>query len=355
VIYYNSLWIKSFGGIEIVYTAKSNKIRELDSAVGKVNTTFINVTVPRTIDSFVNATEAFDAVLASDYSKSAKLLDQWLPIFIQVMLMLLAIVGAFAIYKNNRIFLAIVAVLVVILFFVVLVSAVSGTIISLLISDYCVGGIDNHTMTIISSFIEDQCEQDMVEYYLFGVYHNISCDPFPQFLEILNFSIFNVTEQLRNDTNNSYLNDTLYRLIIANNAATNLSHPEGTVEFYYNTTALICGEVAYGLTMLSTIWEWLTGMLFIYLMVFFYTWNRIKLVFPDKYNLIDDDEDVQLKKKYNEKSARKVHNPHDNDCTCGCFSFAFFMFILWGAMLLGFILVMSIGSTDHTVPRLVHK
>jgi len=192
VRYRNSL-VTGTNIIQQQITNKNGNVNNIKKNIAAINTTIVgNVTIPPVILDIGNATNTLTSVLSNPQTLLIQDLERWLPYTIFGIIILLSIFGIFSVFKEMKIFYAICAILIIIMFLFVLSYAVTGSILSLVLSDYCVGGIDNHTSVIINGFVKDNCTNEALKYYLFCNWPNSTCNPFPAFLTELN----NITNTL---------------------------------------------------------------------------------------------------------------------------------------------------------------
>jgi len=201
------------------------------------------------------------------------------------------------------------------MFIFVLVYSTSGSILSLLLSNYCVGGVDNHTVIIVDGFVEENCTRETLKNYLFCKWDDARCNPFPEFLNEINITIDELVNKRNNDSNNpdaKYWNQTIAILTNLYNSVVILEQCGSTQQTYIQTTQLLCYDTATNLVYLASSWQILTGLIFIYLMISFYSWNRIAIKYNPEYKLIhdkDEDQDIPLKKpskRYFDNVGKKI-------------------------------------------------
>jgi len=343
---------------------KKDNVNDLQKFVSSLNTTLVNMAIPFVIDDIKNATNTFDNILSSPQSKVVQDVDRWLPITILVLICATCIFGIFAIARENRLYFAIVSVLIILMFIFVLVYATSGSILSLLLSNYCVGGVDNHTVIIIDGLVKENCTREVLKNYLFCKWDNAECDPFPHFLSLLNTSIDEFVKKRTNDSNNpdvKYWNQTIDTLNDIYKSVIKLQQCGSTQITFLQTTTLLCYDTATNLVYLASTWQILTGLIFIHLMITFYSWNRIALKYNPEYKLIhDNDDNIPLMKTNKHFDNHQVKDGKRGlkrsttdlcDWSPGCFSFLIVMAIVILGMATFVILVYFFGSTDAYISR----
>jgi len=101
----------------------------LKKNIAAINTTIVgNVTIPPVILDIGNATNTLTSVLSNPQTLLIQDLERWLPYTIFGIIILLSIFGIFSVFKEMKIFYAICAILIIIMFLFVLSYAVTGSI-----------------------------------------------------------------------------------------------------------------------------------------------------------------------------------------------------------------------------------
>jgi len=362
VIYYNSIW-PNFNTISKVIEETSTNSKTTISKYRIINASVVNLTIPEGIKNINESTFYISNLITSNFD-IANLLDRFVPILIFSVIILLSGASIYGILFERKILLGIISALLIIMFVITLISAVTGNIISLFLSNYCVAGVDSQTQSIVNGVILQNCTKQTIEYYISCKYVNDSCNPFPTAKLIIDESIVNLTAKINNDTSNPdslYWNATLKNLKDLNGTLYVLSNCQKSQNSYKHTTQDLCGPVSSNLIMLSAFWDLSTGLLFIYFMLLMFSWNRIKSRYDENgYELIDTDlenkQTLSKKEIYNMKSRRMSSSNfrmiEPNDCTGKCFGFISVIFFFWALMITAVILIYVFGvSANQTVAR----
>jgi len=139
-----------------------------------------------------------------------------------------------------------------------------------------------------------------------------------------------------------------------NSSVERLSKCDTTKKNYNDTTVILCYDAASSQIFLTSIWQLLTGLTFIYLMITFYTWNRISLKKDLEYDILDDD-DVEMKNRKKNTKTVDISNMRKLNIGCdmsiGCFSFLIVNLIIVSAMIFSVVFVIIFASKDVVVDR----
>jgi hypothetical protein len=277
-----------------------------------------------------------------------------------IIIMLVSIFGLMSVFFSKRFLFFVVALMVGVMFIFLIVSSVSGSVVSILLSDYCVGGIDNLTRLAIDVMIDDHCTEDAFRYYLFCYWKNSSCNTLHSYYDEINNNILNITEWIDN-ANYSDPNSTetikIYKqqeLILrdASFQVGQLASCSQTRKLYLQTTALFCGTSTPSVIMFSLILELMVGMIFIFLLVV--------IRFNPKVATVQDNVDMELEKKEMKRAGLR---PKKKDwknqaptappkfCSLQCLSGFVTMMIGWGLTVFIFFIIMAAGSSEVWVSR----
>jgi len=223
----------------------------------------------------------------------------------------------------------------------------------LVLSDYCVGGVDNHTKIIIDSFVPRNCTSDTLKYYLFCNWLNDYCDPFPAFLNQIQNITADLQQKINNDSTNpevKYWNDTINILKNAKNSLDTLSVCNETQRSYVRTTNSLCFDATSSQIYLTSIFQLLTGLLFIYIMITMYTWNRIAVSSKKVEYEVLGKQDIKSGKRKNPIVTMKSRTP-GCDMSIGCLSFLIINLIVVLGLLFAVVFVFLFGSQNTMIPR----
>jgi len=255
------------------------------------------------------------------------------------------------------IFKVIIAILVGLMFVFLIVAAVSGSVVSILLSDYCVGGVDNLTRLAITTMINDTCTQEAFIYYLFCYWGNATqCDTLDPFSDNLENHILILTQLVQLYPNNtlvptwsSYarvLRDVSFRV-------NDLSSCSSTQQLYLQVTSLFCGSSTPAIIMFGLIIELMVGIEFIFLLV-------VIRFNPEASGKIQDDVDIEMEKRERRKKGLRPNTkdmkkdaPVRAPTSCGihCITGFFSLFGAWAITILVFMIIMSTGSNPVLVSR----
>jgi len=301
----------------------------------------------------------FDSYLSSAASQNARALEQWGPVTMFVVIMLISIAGLMAVFFSKRFLFVIIALLVGIMFIFLLVSAVSGGVVSILLSDYCVGGVNNLTELAIDVMINDTCTKDAFRYNLFCYWRNQSlCDPFDKFQDQIEYNILNLTEAANDDPNNTQVSmwkETVRTLRSLSFGVNTLGDCITTNNLYLRTTDLFCGTATPSVIMFSSTIQLMVGLIFIFLLVVI-RYN------PSASGMVQDDIDIEMEKK--ERRRAGLRPPKDlkkqaptkppKACTMQCLGSFIGLLVIWGVLVLVMFIIMSVGSQVEYVPRVIY-
>jgi len=368
VLYYDSIW----RNINIISDEilKENKYSQNTAQFYKaINTSVVNISIPAGIKNINESTFFLNNLIITNLS-TASLIDRLAPIIIYSLIIILGILSIFAIISERKILLGISAAILIIMFIIVLVSALTGGIMSLFLSNYCVGGVDSQTQNIIAGVQLENCTKQTIHYYFTCKYSNQSCNPFPSTFAVLGKSITELTAKINNDTSNPdvrYWNDTLKTLKGLNGSVYTLSQCSEIQGVYKKVTSDICGEASKNLIMLSSLWNLSTGILFIYFLILMFSWNRLKSRWNvhTGYELLDEEKgSTELNKRGTRASTRNSVNNYNKfnsmekmgnacDLTGKCFAFVTFVLVWWIIMIAGVVMIYIFGvSKTENVNRI---
>jgi len=251
----------------------------------------------------------------------------------------------------------IVAIFIGIMFIFLLVAAVSGSVASILLSDYCVGGVDNLTRLAINVMINDQCTEDVFKYYLFCYWNNRTCNTLEAFGSKVEYHILNITKLLNANPNSpkaqSWRNSirSLREIAFRINELNSCSQ---TQKLYLGTTSLFCSEATPAIIMFALILELMVGIIFIFLLV-------VIRFNPEAGGKIQDDVDIEMEKRERRKQGLRPSKDLKKDVpnrtiqSCGNQCLTGFLSLAGGWALTIFImfLIMSFGSNEVYVSRTV--
>jgi ABC-type multidrug transport system fused ATPase/permease subunit len=346
-IYYSSVW-NQVDNIKDVMSEKRNYVQSINTTYKGIDKSVTTLTPPKIVESIRLGTNRFDNILSSVESNKMRALEQWGPVTMYVIIMMVSIAGLLSLFYSKKIFFIFIAVLVGIMFIFILVTAVTGGVVSLFLSDFCVDGVDNHTVIIINAYNSDGCTQQAFYYYLFCHHMNSTCNVLPSFLNSTNNEINRIQNDIKNDPRNPDV--TKWRNTV--------SQLKGTIDpieqlmlceqnVYIRATAGLCGEATPALIMSTNILTMLVGLIFLFLMaaVRFNPVSRMPL---------SDDVDIETEKKERRRGLRtKAKKETKGGCYCtGNCVRSFVIFIAcWFVFVLVFIILMSVGSDKVVVHR----
>eukprot|EP01129_Flabellula_baltica_P001709 TRINITY_DN11643_c0_g1_i1.p1 TRINITY_DN11643_c0_g1~~TRINITY_DN11643_c0_g1_i1.p1 ORF type:complete len:457 (-),score=81.23 TRINITY_DN11643_c0_g1_i1:23-1393(-) len=325
---------------------KSEYISSLTSDLTNVNVNVTNISMPEIFRNIQNATLELNAALTSEELKEGKIIQSWGPIILVSLLVILSILGILAVAKEIRVILAIVAFFFFLIFTVQLVLTLSTTGITFVFSDVCSTGIDNHTKQLINVVIQDDCAKDVITEIIFCQADKTQCSPFDDLSKWINESQKDVEKEM--ETSNDPELEKALQLLQA--ASTDLVHlRECRYNQFQNITSNICNGGTMNLVLLSTVWQDITALLFIYMMVTLYTWNRIKAT--NSFTKVPLSDLNDLSSDSGKVNTMVIDQLKESGCSFGCFSFMTIMLIIWGALIASTILIFIFGTPTTSVPR----
>jgi len=267
---------------------------------------------------------------------------------------------------------------------------------SILLSDICVKGVDTQINSVIENLPLNRCSSDLLTRYVFCQNNNMSCNPIGD----ANNNIFKAIEYLQDEYNKTK-NETYLTALNAcksiNGSLTTLSDCSISKNFYNKTTQIICGDLATSIIKTSVVMELIAILSFIFLITFCFNWHRFTIpiyciIISDLERTkrsLDTRNSIKLSNNNNQQqrtnrysgnlsgartSNARLNNSRNNttvqntdlldnhvsvgatygeevNFTLGCFFYSFIVILVWGALISGWIAVMSLGSAKVSVPR----
>jgi len=273
---------------------------QIRTSVTSLNGSLVSLTVPSIIGEVENGIVAFNSALP--YAKSQITLQQWAPVIIFAVIILISIAGILALFFPNILLFVIVVIFFGIMFIFLLVAVFYGNVLSILLSEYCVGGTDNLTKLTINAMTNNNtCSADTLKYYLFCSWENYThCDSFYDFESQINSKLSNISMMLFNEPNNTEVIEwTKIRNTLSNTLplVNKLGSCDSTQKSYIQTTSLLCGNSTPSIIMTTLVLELLMGLIF----MFFVT---IRL-FSKFSGTIEDDLNIPMNEKRKDSTKKK--------------------------------------------------
>jgi len=354
--YYNTFY-QGIDNIKTVVYSKRDTCVSIRTGLAALNKSMLNLTIPTMVATIENGTYTFDSYLSSTQSTQARALEQWGVVVLFAIIMLISVTGLMSVFFRHRFLFILVAIVVGIMFIFLLVAAVTSSVATIVLSDFCVGGVDNLTRLAIDSMINDTCTADNFRYSLFCFWRNTSCDTLDKFASDIELNILNFTELC-----NLYPNNTLVPKWRAYSKSlrdisyyvNQLASCDSTQTLYLRVTGLFCGNTTPAIVMFTLVIELMVGIIFIFLLV-------VIRFNPEAGKLKEDDVDMEMdptkggkKKGLKPKKEKFQKKPKTRSQTClQCLGGFVTLFIGWALTIFIMFLIMAIGSNQYPIPRTI--